>query len=94
MRADLLCYHCLTRYVSAYMAIFKCVGYFYFHIPEGICLAGFFLSFLARGYTLHFSTCVFLFCFSSLILLFLAFVFVCLPFLCCLSVLCCLYFSV
>jgi hypothetical protein len=27
------------------MAIFKCVGYFYFHIPEGICFAGF-LSFL------------------------------------------------
>jgi hypothetical protein len=22
------------------MAIFKCVGYFYFHIPEGICFAG------------------------------------------------------
>jgi hypothetical protein len=24
------------------MAIFKCVGYFYFHIPEGICFTGFF----------------------------------------------------
>jgi hypothetical protein len=23
------------------MAIFRCVGCFYFHIPEGICLAGF-----------------------------------------------------
>jgi hypothetical protein len=23
------------------MAIFKCVGCFYFHIPEGICFAGF-----------------------------------------------------
>jgi hypothetical protein len=34
------------------MAILKCVGYFYFHIPEGICFAGF-LPFLARGYTLH-----------------------------------------
>jgi hypothetical protein len=27
---------------------------FYFHIPEGICFAGF-LPFLARGYTLHIS---------------------------------------
>jgi hypothetical protein len=33
--------HCLTLHVSAYMATFKCVGYFYFHIPEGICFAGF-----------------------------------------------------
>jgi hypothetical protein len=27
------CY-CLTLQVSAYMAIFRCVGYFYFHINE------------------------------------------------------------
>jgi hypothetical protein len=52
------------------MVIFKCAGYFCFHIPEGICFAGF-LPFLARGYTLHISICVFLFCFSSLMLLFL-----------------------
>jgi hypothetical protein len=32
---------CFTLYVSAYMAIFKCVGCFYFHIPERICFAGF-----------------------------------------------------
>jgi hypothetical protein len=25
--------HCLTLYVSAYMAIFMCVVYFYFHMP-------------------------------------------------------------
>jgi hypothetical protein len=52
------------------MAIFTCVGYFYFHIPEEICFAGVFLPFLARGYILHVSICVFC-CFSSLILLFL-----------------------
>jgi hypothetical protein len=28
--------HCLTLHVSAYMAIFKCVVYFYFYMPEGI----------------------------------------------------------
>jgi hypothetical protein len=38
--------HCLTVHVSAYMAIFKCVGYFYFPIPEEFCFAGFFLHFL------------------------------------------------
>jgi hypothetical protein len=76
LRAALLCCHCLTLHVSAYMTIFRCVAYFYFHIPEGLCFAGF-LSFLARGYTLHVSSCVFLFCFSSLILLFLGCVFVC-----------------
>jgi hypothetical protein len=27
--------HCLTLHVSAYKAIFKCVLYFYFHMPEG-----------------------------------------------------------
>jgi hypothetical protein len=31
---DVTC-HCLTLHLSAYMAIFMCVGYFYFHIPEG-----------------------------------------------------------
>jgi hypothetical protein len=30
-----------TLNVSAYMAIFKCVGFFYFDIHEGICFAGF-----------------------------------------------------
>jgi hypothetical protein len=37
--------HCLTLHVSAYMAIFRCVGYFYFHTPEGICFADFFVFF-------------------------------------------------
>jgi hypothetical protein len=53
LRAALLCCHYFTLNVSAYMAIFKCVGYFYFHIPAGICFSAF-LSFLARGYTLQF----------------------------------------
>jgi hypothetical protein len=30
-----------ARHVSAYMAIFMCVGCFHFRIPEGIYLAGF-----------------------------------------------------
>jgi hypothetical protein len=30
---DVSC-HCFTLHVSAYMTIFRCVGYFYFHIPE------------------------------------------------------------
>jgi hypothetical protein len=28
-------FHCLSLHVSAYMAILKCVGYFYFHMLEG-----------------------------------------------------------
>jgi hypothetical protein len=80
--------HCLILHVSAYMTICKCVLYFYFHMPEG-CFAGlfFFVAFF-HMVTLHVSICVFLCCFSSLILLFLACMFVCLLFLCCLSVLC------
>jgi hypothetical protein len=31
--------HCLSLHVSASMAIFKCVGYLYFYMPEGFCLA-------------------------------------------------------
>jgi hypothetical protein len=34
--------HCLTLHVSAYMAIFRRVIYFYFHMFEGICFAVFF----------------------------------------------------
>jgi hypothetical protein len=34
--------HFLTLHVSAYMAIFRCVAYFYFYIFEGICFASFF----------------------------------------------------
>jgi hypothetical protein len=41
------------------MAIFKCVGYFYFHVREGICFAGFFLPSF-RVVTLRVSIWVFL----------------------------------
>jgi hypothetical protein len=34
--------HCLTLHVSACTAILRRAGYFYFHIPEGICFAGLF----------------------------------------------------
>jgi hypothetical protein len=44
--------HCLTLHVSAYMAIFRCVVCFYFHMPEGICFAGIF-AFFKRSHTLH-----------------------------------------
>jgi hypothetical protein len=63
------------------MAIFRCVGYFYFRMSEGSCFF-FFFAFFSRGHTLHVSICIF----PSLILLLFAFVFVCLLFLCCLSV--------
>jgi hypothetical protein len=45
--------HCLTLHVSACMAIFKCVVYFYsyFHMLEGICFAVFLPSF--HVVTLH-----------------------------------------
>jgi hypothetical protein len=56
-------------HVSAYMVIFMCVGYFYFHVPEEICFAGF-LPFLARGW-LHVSIRIFLFCFFLSFLFFL-----------------------
>jgi hypothetical protein len=56
------------QHVSAYTAIFRCVGCFYFRIPEGICFTGFTCTWL------HFA--LFHLCFpvlfSSLILLFLA----------------------
>jgi hypothetical protein len=50
-------FHCLSLHVSAYMVIFKCVGYFYFQIPKGFCC--FFFAFFSRGHTLHISICVF-----------------------------------
>jgi hypothetical protein len=37
-------FQCLSLHVSAYMAIFKCEGYFYFHMPEGFSFAGFFFA--------------------------------------------------
>jgi hypothetical protein len=49
--------HCLTALdVSAYMAIFTCVGCFYFRIPEAICFAGFcifFLHVIIQFHSLH-----------------------------------------
>jgi hypothetical protein len=48
-------------------------------MPEGICFTGFLPFLFPHGHTLHVSVCVlFMCCFPSLILLFLAFVFVCL----------------
>jgi hypothetical protein len=35
-------FHCLSLHVSAYIAIFRCLGYFYFHMYEEICFAAFF----------------------------------------------------
>jgi hypothetical protein len=47
-------FYCLSLHVSAYMAIFKCVGYFIF-----ICLKDsaslLFSAFFSRGLTLHVS---------------------------------------
>jgi hypothetical protein len=67
-----------TLHVSAYMAIFMCVGCFIFvFLKESASLV-----LLARDHTLHvFHLCFVPVLFSSLILLFLACVFVCLPFL-------------
>jgi hypothetical protein len=70
-----MCFACYVSF-SAYMAIFRCVGYFYFHMPEGFCLAAFgSLPFFHVVTHCMFSICVlFLCCFPSLF--------------CCLSVLC------
>jgi hypothetical protein len=68
---------CFTLYVSAYMAIFRSVGCFYCHIPEGICFAGFTCTWLPF---VRFHLCFFVVLFSSLILLYLLRVFLCLPF--------------
>jgi hypothetical protein len=35
---QLYCVNCHCLALSAYMAIFMCVVYFYFHMPEIICL--------------------------------------------------------
>jgi hypothetical protein len=48
------------------MAIFKCVGYFYFDMPEGFCFAVFSALF-SRCHTLHISICVFPVLFSFVI---------------------------
>jgi hypothetical protein len=69
------------------MVIFRCVGYFFnFHMPEGFCFPAFFCHFFHVVTLCMFPFVFFLCCFPSLILLFLACVFVCLLFLCCLSV--------
>jgi hypothetical protein len=60
--------HCLTLHVSAYMTIFKCVGYFYFHVLEGFSFAAFFLPFFHVVTLCMFSICVFpLFSFVSFV---------------------------
>jgi Na+/melibiose symporter-like transporter len=35
-------FHCLSLHISAYMAIFRCVGYFYFHIFKDSASLSFF----------------------------------------------------
>jgi hypothetical protein len=46
----------VSLHVSAYMAIFRCVGYFIFICLKDL-LRCFFLSFFSRGHTLHVSIC-------------------------------------
>jgi hypothetical protein len=68
---------CSTLHVSAYMAIFRCVWCFTFiFLKESASL--FLLPFLARGYTLHVSICIFLLCFSLIFLFLCVCVFACL----------------
>jgi hypothetical protein len=62
--------HCLTLHVSAYLAIFRCVGCYYSHVLEGICLAGFFCI-LHVVTLLYVSICVLLFYFLVLFCCFL-----------------------
>jgi hypothetical protein len=98
-----------TLHVSAYMAIIKCVGCFYFHIPEGICFAGFTCTWLhfARfhlwgGLYMRYYYLLLLCYFCTVIvymfftyLCFPACVLVCLPFLVvCLFVSCCCLLSI
>jgi hypothetical protein len=74
-------FHRLSLHVSAYMVIFKCVGYFYFHMLEGFCFAAFFSAFFTWSHSACFP---FVFCSCAVFLLyfccFLACVFVCLRF--------------
>jgi hypothetical protein len=66
IRVQLYCvgFHCLSLHVSAYMAIIKCVGFFYLHVLKGLCFAAFF----SRGHTLHvFYLCIFHVLFSFII---------------------------
>jgi hypothetical protein len=56
--------HCFTLHVSAYTAIFRCVGCYYSHVLEGICFTGFFCI-LHVVTLLYVSICVLLFYFFS-----------------------------
>jgi hypothetical protein len=60
----------VSLYVSAYMAIFKCVGYFIFIYLKDSASLLFFFAFFSRSHTLHVSICVFfpLFSFVSFFL--------------------------
>jgi hypothetical protein len=49
--------HCFTLHVSAYIAIFRCVGCYYPHVLGGICFAGVILHVVTLLYV---SICVFL----------------------------------
>jgi Ca2+/H+ antiporter len=62
LRTTLLCWFCLSLHVSAYMAIFRCVGYFIF-MPKGFCFV------YENKHILHFvvsCVCVCLLAFSLL----------------------------
>jgi hypothetical protein len=57
-------FHCLSLHLSAYMAIFKCIGYFIFVCLKDSASLLFFLPFFPRGHTLRVSICVFSVLFS------------------------------
>jgi hypothetical protein len=62
------CCRCSTLHVSAYMAIFRCVGCFTFiFLKESASLL--LLPFLARAYTMQFLICVLLLLLLLLLLL-------------------------
>jgi hypothetical protein len=64
-------FHCLSLYVSAYMAIFMCVGYFIFNcLKDSASLVSFFFFLpFSPDHTLHVSICV-----SPVLFFFLVFV--------------------
>jgi hypothetical protein len=69
-------FHCLSLHVSAYMAIFRCVGYSIFMcLKDSASLL--FLYLFSRGHTLHVFICVFFFLFSFFTLLFPRVLFLC-----------------
>jgi hypothetical protein len=71
-------FHCLTIHVSAYMAIFRCVVYFYLCLKESASLV-FCLSFLSRGHIARFHLCFVPVLFSFVNFVVVSCVYVCLP---------------